>query len=246
MMNAYKSNRSLRNHFGSNLLWCVIFCGLRPFDVAAFVFSPRHNSDREICCRNVAAFAANSKMWVDGEERRPAQGEKEETHYLTVEYEGQSTQIDVRPRETVLAALERQGDAVRAELTALSELPSDCRRGNCLTCAAAVVGDGPMTKRALSVVRGEDGLSPAVSRQVADAGYVLTCSSTVRAPGLRLQLGENHRLWDQIYRKRLVEDEETAATARRYMAKMIRRAAERDVRQWARETEQVLQKSPED
>ena len=59
---------------------------------------------------------------------------------LTVSHEGRSCQVTVHQGETVLAALERQAPHLRRHLTGLPlDLPSDCRRGNCLTCAARVV-----------------------------------------------------------------------------------------------------------
>ena len=57
---------------------------------------------------------------------------------VTVSYEGQSCNIIVLPNESILAALERQSIYVQSQLTTLPDMPSDCRRGNCMTCAALI------------------------------------------------------------------------------------------------------------
>jgi 2Fe-2S iron-sulfur cluster binding domain len=162
---------------------------------------------------------------------------------ITVSYEGQKCEIDVFPEETILAALERQSQRLKSQLTALPEMPSDCRRGNCLTCAASCTSNSTQPQNAL-VVR--DGLSPAMSKLVADKGYVLTCSSyvTQSSAGLQLELGENHQLWKEVYASpgRFTTDKAQLA-ARAAMARVIRKSAERNVEQWARETEDVLRKT---
>lgn len=95
------------------------------------------------------------------------------------------------------------------------------------------------------LLRGEDGLSPEVSHLVEKSGYVLTCSSYVKADGLTLELGQNHNVWELMYKKRF-ESEEARFTARAAMARVIRKSAERNVERWAEETEEVLQKSSDD
>lgn len=107
-----------------------------------------------------------------------------------------------------------------------------------MTCA----GRHAENSRQSSLQRGEDGLSPHVSREVANRGYILTCSSHVVGDGLKLELGENHNVWDDIYRGRLVDD--TAQfVGRAAMAKVIRESDERNIKRWADETEAALKKS---
>jgi len=102
---------------------------------------------------------------------------------LTVSHEGRSCQVTVHQGETILAALERQAALLRRHLTGLPlDLPSDCRRGNCLTCAARVVvvdDNGEKDGATTTKIQQNNGLSPAISQLVADKGYVLTCSSYV-------------------------------------------------------------------
>jgi ferredoxin len=149
---------------------------------------------------------------------------------LQVSYEGQSCQVVVQPGETILAALERSG--IVTSSLCLPDMPSDCRKGNCLTCAASHHSDSQKE----NLVRGEDGLAPAMSQHVAKEGYVLTCSSYLTGSGVHLTLGENHQVWEDVYKLRL-EDERLALET---MARIIRRNAEQNVEKWAKETEEVL------
>lgn len=87
-----------------------------------------------------------------------------------------------------------------------------------------------------------------MSRLVADKGYVLTCSSYVvaQSSGLQLQLGKNHQLWQEVYAspgRFTTQDAQLAA--RSAMARVIRKSAERNVEEWALETEKVLRNTEE-
>lgn len=152
---------------------------------------------------------------------------------LTVSYEGKSTQIHLSSNETVLSALERSN--VAATLS-LPEMPSDCRRGNCLTCAAKCRDETAPLRR------GEDGLSPHLSKHVEKRGYVLTCSSFIQGNGVELELNKNADAWNEVYQLR-IQDEATQLVAQAAVAKTIRMYDERHVEEWAKETEQVYQKS---
>jgi hypothetical protein len=154
------------------------------------------------------------------------------TNYtMQVSYEGQSCTISVQPGETILAALERSANT---SSLCLPEMPADCRRGNCLTCTASHHPDSQKE----NIWRGEDGLAPCMSQCVAEKGYVLTCSSSIHGNGVHLELGENHQLWDDVYRVR-IQDEESQRIGREAMARVIRKAAERNVDQWTEDTEEV-------
>jgi hypothetical protein len=155
------------------------------------------------------------------------------TNYtMQVSYEGQSCSISVQPGETILAALERSSNT---STLCLPEMPADCRRGNCLTCTASHRPDSQKE----NIWRGEDGLAPCMSQCVSEKGYVLTCSSSIHGNGVHLELGENHQVWDDVYRVR-VQDEDAQRVAREAMARVIRKAAERNVEEWTEETEEVF------
>lgn len=159
--------------------------------------------------------------------------EPDQEHSIQVSFEGRSCDVPVRQDETILSALERSG---AADKLSLPELPSDCRRGNCLTCSARHVENS----ETVSLVRAEDGLSPYMSKQVEKSGYILTCSSHVVGDGLKLELGENHKAWDDMYRMR-VEGESAKVAGWRAMAKTVRMSDERNPDRWVVETEAVLE-----
>lgn len=155
------------------------------------------------------------------------------TNYtMQVSYEGQSCSISVQPGETILAALERSSNT---SSLCLPEMPADCRRGNCLTCTASHHPDSQKE----NIWRGEDGLAPCMSQCVSEKGYVLTCSSSIRGNGVHLNLGENHQVWDDVYRMR-VQNEDSQRIAREAKARVIRKYAERNQIEWTEETEEVF------
>jgi ferredoxin len=160
-----------------------------------------------------------------------------EFHTIQVSFEGRSCQVPVGLNETILAAMERAG--VSRHL-AIPELPSDCRRGNCLTCT----GRHSDASDQSSLARCEDGLSPYISREVVKRGYLLTCSSLVVGEGLKIELGENHRAWNDMYVARLGEEAAQLA-GRAAVAKTIRLSDEKNPERWAVETESALEKSGE-
>ena len=155
-------------------------------------------------------------------------------------------EIDALPGESILAAMERH--QVSTKLGILTDPPSECRRGNCLTCTAAATLKLPEVgaddKQSLSMfLRSDDGLTPSLSEWIARRGYVLTCSTYVLGPGVNVELGVNHDAWQDVYKNRL-EGEETQRAARKALARVIRKNAERNVDEWKRGTEQVLLESP--
>lgn len=164
-------------------------------------------------------------------------GEEVNTFLVEVTYEGRSCKVPIGANETLLSGLER---ARVPDQLAIPELPSECRRGNCLTCAGRHTNNSEES----SLRRGEDGLSPYMSRLTSKSGYVLTCSSFVTGDGLKLELGQNSRAWTDLYRDRLY-DESTQYAARKAMARTIRRSDEKNLEQWAIETKTALEKSGE-
>jgi hypothetical protein len=81
-----------------------------------------------------------------------------------------------------------------------------------------------------------------MSKAVKKAGYILTCSSFVVGDGVKVQLGEHNRAWNDMYRLRM-SDEAAVHVGREAMARVVRRAAEANVPKWKRETEQVLKQT---
>jgi ferredoxin len=176
---------------------------------------------------------------------------------VSISYEGDSCDITIFPEESILDALERQARILKRQLPSLPELPSDCRRGNCLTCAASFSDPKQALPELSTLVSTRDGLSPAMSRLVAEKGYLLTCSSYLNSTWsshhrptsshatLSLRLGENHALWQEIYASpgRFTTSQAQLA-ARSAMARVIRQSAERNLPEWAAQTEQLLQNTP--
>jgi hypothetical protein len=93
-----------------------------------------------------------------------------------------------------------------------------------------------------SLHRGDDGLSPHMSKAVKKAGYLLTCSSFVVGNGLKVQLGVNDGVWNDMYRLRM-QDDAAVRVARDAMARVIRLVAEENIPKWKRETEEVLKRT---
>jgi ferredoxin len=133
-------------------------------------------------------------------------------------------------------ALERTG---AADELCVSSFPQDCRRGNCLTCTGRIK-EG--TASSANLVRGEDGLAPHVSNDLARKGYVLTCSSFVVGEGLKVELGQNADVWEDTYRKRY-ENADSEKVGMHAQAKLLRLVAEGDVPKWTKDTEETLERS---
>lgn len=150
-------------------------------------------------------------------------------HSLTVQYEGSSLDITVQPGESILSAMERQ--SLHHKLN-INDVPSDCRRGNCMTCAARC-------RDRSSLVQDDDGLSPYVSSTIQAQDYILTCQSYVKESGAIIELNENHNLWKMVYQERFPYEK----AARYSMAKAIRKSAEKNVEKWKEQTRVALQQT---
>lgn len=147
-----------------------------------------------------------------------------------VTYDGRTLQVEIEQDESILAAMERSG--------VIEDVPSDCRRGNCLTC----VGRHSHGSQESSLQRDADGLSPHMSKELAERGHILLCSSYVSGDGLKLELGQNYRAWDEMYRQR-VEDESMRRIGLEAVAKAMRLRSEANVEEWKEETENMLENS---
>ena len=149
---------------------------------------------------------------------------------VTLHYENSSCDIKVRSNETLLSAIE--GSSLEHLGLPNHAIPSDCRRGNCLTCTASSLASSRN-----NVVCDDDGLSPFISQMIKDKKYVITCSSRVIGEGLHLRLGDNHKVWKDIYHDRFDADLPVAWAA---MAKTKRLSDERNFSRWKNRTEKVL------
>lgn len=179
------------------------------------------------------ASAAAASSPSDGDAPTAARNTTTEGYAVEVNYEGRTTEVVVHRDEPILSALERTG-AVRR--LAISDPPFECRRGNCLTCA----GRHAEGSKASSLRRGGDGLSPQMSKEVRDLGYVLTCSSFVLGDGVKLELGSNSDAWEAVHKTRL-ESPETERVGMEAKARLMRLAAEQNVPRWAQKTEKALE-----
>ena len=161
---------------------------------------------------------------------------------FTVTYEGRSCQVDAYENETILNAMERNSVM---DTLCLPTMPSDCRRGNCMTCAGRVLVTNDAPKGRL-VSRSDDGLSPHVSDKLHASDYVLLCSTHVIANGdLHIVLGENSAIWEELYTTRFTS-REAETTKHETVAKLMTLRAEGNVPKWTAETEEVLEKTKDD
>jgi len=149
---------------------------------------------------------------------------------VTLHYENNSCDILVRCNETLLAAIER--NQLSLEQLGLPNYPSDCRRGNCLTCSGTHASASSRLSSGTSVVCDGDGLSPHISQTIQDKGYILTCSTRVVGEGLQLNLDENHNVWKDVYQDRFDDEPNIKKLAWAAMAKTKRLSDERNVSRW--------------
>jgi len=164
---------------------------------------------------------------------------------ITVHYEDSSCDILARSDETILTALERNQISLERLGLPNSMIPSDCRRGNCLTCTGTHASVSSRLASGTAVVCDGDGLSPHMSRTIQEKGYILTCSTRVVGEGLQLNLGENHKVWRDIYQDRL-EEEPTQSAKWAAMARSKRRSDERNKARWEKHMEELIQQAEEE
>ena len=158
---------------------------------------------------------------------------------ITVYYEDRSCDIQARSDETILTALERNQMSLERLGLPNSMIPSDCRRGNCLTCTGTHASVSSRLASGTAVVCDGDGLSPHMSRTIQEKGYILTCSTRVVGEGLQLNLGENLNVWKDIYQDRL-EEEPTQSAKWAAMARSKRRSDERNQDRWEKHMEKLI------
>lgn len=187
------------------------------------------------CSVFLSLLVARADAWF---QRKPSYSitstlfESKKVFSFEVNDDGKVSAVEIEEDESILAAMERSG--------AIPDIPSDCRRGNCLTCAGRHASGSQQN----ALLRGPDGLSPQMSRELEERGHILLCSSYVTDDGLRLDLGANHRAWDEMYHQRL-EDDSIRLVALQAVAKAMRLRSEANVEKWTEETEVLLEKSGE-
>jgi ferredoxin len=193
-------------------------------------------------CSSLSSYNEDSSSTSSNSNSSTPSSSTENEYSITVHYENRSCDILVRSDETILTALERNQLSLENLGLPNSMIPSDCRRGNCLTCTGTHASVSSRLASGTAVVCDGDGLSPHMSRTIQEKGYILTCSSRVIGEGLQLNLGENHKVWKDIYQDRLKE-EPTQSAKWAAMARSRRRSDERNKARWEKHTEELLQQA---
>ncbi len=219
-----------------------------------------------IVSSSLAAFSPpvplgySARRSVLGSRGPPSLDGDDEGFPVRIHHQGHSATIFVRRDEPILQALERQslfsnydrekdddgGESTTATTArqappsslALSHIPHDCRRGNCLTCSSRVSSSSD-ERHVLANVN--NGLSPAVASELEGSGYVLTCCSYVTGPGVVLELDQNEQVWDMVYRRRVCNNVDTKLLAMEAQARLLRRLDEGNVGKWKRKMEETWQ-----
>ncbi|CBJ30810.1 ferredoxin [Ectocarpus siliculosus] len=137
-----------------------------------------------------------------GGEGKPPRSVLERPWDVEVDFHGERRVITVQPGDSILEAAEMSG----------MNLSYECRRGNCISCAARVQ-NGSSSHFENSADRiPEDG---------APDGFVLTCSTHPTGPGVKLDLSANAEMWD-AYCARL-DDISTQDLLRQTSAEVMRK-----------------------
>lgn len=179
--------------------------------------------------------SASSSMGLEKSE------ERDTSYQVQVIHQGYKTTINVHRDEPILQALERQstiaagGDQISL---ALSHIPHECRRGNCLTCASKFATANSNQRNGNLIANVDNGLSPTIAEELSKSGYVLTCCSYVTGPGVILELDQHNEVWDAVYRQRLC-DGDTKQVAMEAQARLLRRVDEENVGRWRNKMEKV-------
>jgi hypothetical protein len=129
-----------------------------------------------------------------------------------------------------------------------------------MTCAGLIMNNKNSPSSSgdydrLVVRTNDNGLSPTISKMIADQGYLLTCSSFVRpsqnddaadtsnsSNELQIELGAHNEIWNEVYDNRFTSPE-TQLVARAAMARVLRQSAERNPNEWIQSTERILRQT---
>ncbi|CAN0081673.1 unnamed protein product [Ectocarpus sp. 8 AP-2014] len=137
-----------------------------------------------------------------GGEGKPPRSVLERPWDVEVDFHGERRVITVQPGDSILEAAEMSG----------MNLSYECRRGNCISCAARVQNGSSSHFENLADRIPEDG---------APDGFVLTCSTHPTGPGVKLDLSANAEMWD-AYCSRL-DDISTQDLLRQTSAEVMRK-----------------------
>lgn len=181
----------------------------------------------------------------------------ESGNLVRILHQGHTATIFVRKDEPILHALERQSTSSNISIhpqslgvgngesndilkhqssLALSHVPHECRRGNCLTCSARLQSTSHERNLLANV---DNGLSPTIDNELTQSGYILTCCSFVTGPGVILELGKNDDVWEAIYRRRIRNGDSTQL-GMEARARLLRRVDEENVGRWKRQMECII------
>ncbi|CAM9777150.1 unnamed protein product [Discosporangium mesarthrocarpum] len=135
---------------------------------------------------------------------------------VDVELHGDHTTLKVYQGDTFLEAAEMAGLTVSY----------DCRRGNCISCAAKICEDS--TSNLVTFAQERSATSD-------PEGYILTCCSFPIGPGVKLSLGRNAEMWEDFSKR--FNDEETRDMLRQAEAETLRDYAQSHPKQWVKTVE---------
>ena len=131
------------------------------------------------------------------------------------------------------------GDPSEPLLTQLESIglraPSDCRRGNCLSCAARLLPDSSFNY--------EEDPATFLCREARDAGYILTCSTRAVGPGLKILLEQQSEAFQIQFYDRFEKAREAGCHA---SSKTMTDYNVRHTPEWIQRTEQQFSSTKED
>lgn len=168
--------------------------------------------------------------------------EKNNEVAIEIVYENKSYRLPAYVGESILSALERNQASISR--LPLPPIPHDCRKGCCMTCSGRVLcaSSAPDSNHPTSLVRGDDGLNPSLSKQVESEGYALLCSSFAIGPGIKIEIGCKEEVWNLTYKDRMSSDSETGIRSAA-VAKNMRLASEKNIPKWTEKAERLLNRT---
>lgn len=239
---------------------CALFCSVpsRMQPILMPLLFKQHNRPRN----------ANKGSSRNSQSNKNDASELDIGYPVQIIHQGHTSTIFVRKGEPILHALERQSTSSSNKISihpqhssgvvelgvcseeeretsslAISYIPNECRRGNCLTCSARL---GSSTSEQNNIhANVNNGLSPTVDTDLTQLGYILTCCSFVTGPGVTLELEQNDDVWDAVYRRRICNTE-SMQLGMEAQARLLRRVDEENVGRWKRRMEKVLEGTGDD
>ena len=167
----------------------------------------------------------------------PIPPENEISHPVQIHHQGLTATIHVKENESILQALERQSSSTSKQSSStalgLSNIPHECRRGNCLTCTSRLLSDESNHIQPNI----NHGLAPRIGHDLSQHGFILTCCSYITGPGVTLELEQNEEVWDRVYRGRFDDLHWMGMEVR---ARQLRRVDESNVGGWKERMEKLF------